>query len=130
MNGETPGKSRVGCVRTMPIWVDEINQRLTMLDEFEVGELVIMQNADYWEEYDGVPAVVIGPNVTRYALDLLAMEWRFVHSYDVRLLADPPKYVFARHDQLRKLHDNLPGIGRERVRQKPVEELIEEGCAT
>ncbi len=101
-----------------------------MFDEFQVGELVIMQNADYWEEYDGVPAVVIGPNVTRYALGLLAMEWRFVHSYDVRLLADPPKYVFARHDQLRKLHDNLPGIERKRVRQKPVEELIEEGCAT
>jgi len=97
-----------------------------MPDEFQVGELVVMQKADFWKEYDGVPAVVIGPYVSRYTIDLRAMKEGFAQTYDVRILADPLKCVCARPDQLRKLRDDPPVAEREQVRCNPVEELIGE----
>ena len=98
-----------------------------MSDEFRVGELVITQKADFWKEYDGSPAVVTGPYIQHYAMDMRTMEKRFAYTYEVCVLTDPPKYMYSRPDQLRKLLDAPPSAEREQVKHKPGEALVWEG---
>ena len=77
-----------------------------MPDKFQIGEIVIIQNSDYWIEHDGVPAVVIGPYLLHLGMDLRIMRKRHVYTYTVRVLVDPPRCVYTRPDQMRKLHDD------------------------
>jgi hypothetical protein len=77
-----------------------------MPDKFQMGEIVIIQNSDYYLEHDGAPAVVIGPCFLRLAMDLRVMKRRYAHTYSVRVLVDPPRCVCTRPDQMRKLHDD------------------------
>ncbi|OOY67277.1 hypothetical protein [Solemya velum gill symbiont] len=79
-----------------------------MSNQFKVGELVIMQKADYWLEHDGMLAVVIEPYANRYAIDLRTVEKRWEWTYVVKVLMNPARVVAARPDQMRKLRDDSP----------------------
>jgi len=65
---------------------------------YQVGELVIMQNASYYTEWNGALGVVVSPLALRTSMDLVTMQYRTSASYRVRVLADD-----ARPHQLRPL---------------------------
>ncbi len=56
-------------------------------DFFEVGDLVILQHATYFHEYDGTPAIIVEGRSGRLVTNLNTMEeiWLPV-SYDVHIL--------------------------------------------
>ena len=79
-----------------------------MSEQFQVGELVIMQNATYFEEYDGFPARVLEAGRMRELRNLTTMELVHVYSYRVKILAGGESIeddlgVYASSWQLRKL---------------------------
>jgi hypothetical protein len=74
-----------------------------MSNPFKIGDLVVMQRADYWVEYDGMPAVVTAPCAQRRTLDMRTLQRRRVLTYEVKILAEPEKLICARPDQLRPL---------------------------
>jgi hypothetical protein len=74
-----------------------------MSKPFQIGDLVVMQRADYWVEYDGFPAVVTESCRLREAMDMRTMLSRRVSTYKVKILDEPPMDVCARSDQLRPL---------------------------
>jgi hypothetical protein len=71
---------------------------------FKVGELVIMQNASYYTEWNGALGVVVSPLALRTSMDLVTMRYRTSSSYRVKVLADDGVIVDARPHQLRPLH--------------------------
>ncbi len=71
---------------------------------FKVGELVIMQNASYYTEWNGALGVVVNPLALRTSMDLVTMRYRTSASYRVKVLADDGVIVDARPHQLRPLH--------------------------
>jgi len=74
-----------------------------MSNPFKIGDLVVMQRADYWVEYDGMPAVVTAPCAQRRTLDMRTLQRWLVLTYEVKILAEPEKLICARPDQLRPL---------------------------
>lgn len=79
-----------------------------MNERFKPGDLVIMQNATYFTECDGCPAVVVEGPADCWGVNLLTMQDELVWTYIVRLLV-PFDYtlladnlVCARHYQLRR----------------------------
>jgi hypothetical protein len=71
---------------------------------FKVGELVIMQNASYYIEWNGALGVIVSPLVPRTSMDLLSMQYRTNPSYRVKVLAQDGIVVDARPHQIRRLH--------------------------
>lgn len=77
-------------------------------ENFQVGDLVIMQHATYHHEYDGLPAVICGERGPRNVVDLRTMrEFRVEKSYQVQLVGFDDIFAALPY-QLRK-----PGNGTE-----------------
>jgi hypothetical protein len=91
-----------------------------MSGKFKVGELVILQNATYYEEYNGSLGVVTEPLAPRTGLNLCTMESEVTMSYKVRILAEESLDVQATAAQLRKLDDGGDEASRRRRRERPL----------
>ncbi len=81
-----------------------------MRTEFKVGELVIMQKASVFEEYDGFLAIVTQGVQCRNAMNSITMEWEWVYCYGVRVFNGDEMSVIGRKFsalpwQLRRLDD-------------------------
>lgn len=77
------------------------------MDNFIEGELAILQNATYFEEWDGSLAVVVGPLIPRTPRNMHTMQLEPLLSYQVRPLISGSFLVNCEPHQLRKL-DRLP----------------------
>ena len=77
---------------------------------FQVGELVIMQNATYFEEHNGAPGVITEALSLRRPMNMITMEHEDIRGYWVRILVDNAPVVTARPWQLRKLRDDEQGL--------------------
>ena len=79
-----------------------------MSDTFHVGDLVILQHASFHHEYDGWPAVIVGPFARRKAIDMRTMEPDMLWTWQVRIIKPPDctdaddGIVLARPWQIRK----------------------------
>jgi hypothetical protein len=91
---------------------------------FKVGELVIMQNASYYTEWNGALGVVVSPLALRTSMDLVTMRYRTSASYRVRVLADDGVIVDARPHQLRPLHGPDATATRTREKKNPAPALL------
>jgi len=70
---------------------------------FQIGDLVILQHASWYSEYDGTPGVVVGGLAPRAALDMHSMKKEFLGpSYRVRVLVADGFVVTALPHQLRR----------------------------
>ena len=87
------------------------------ISEIAVGDLVIMQNASYYEEWNEMPALVIGGLTQRRSMNLHTMEHHTHWAYKVEILQSDGLRVDAEPHQLRRLMESEPG---------KVEELLEE----
>jgi len=87
---------------------------------FKVGELVIMQNASYYTEWNGALGVVVSPLAPRTSMDLLTMRYRTSESYRVKVLTADGVVVDARPHQIRRLHGPDEAAKVTRKRRKPV----------
>ena len=76
-----------------------------MSSRFRVGELVIMQHARFFHEYEGAPAIVTGGLRRRHPIDLKSMKSLEYDGYEVRILAGDGQVANAEPHQLRKLRD-------------------------
>ena len=74
-----------------------------MNETFQVGNLVVMQKATHYFEYDGLPAVIIKPLITRWCVDLNTMQRAQDEVYGVRILTLDGLEVSARPWQLKRL---------------------------
>ncbi len=70
---------------------------------FKVGELVIMQHASYYTEWNGALGVIVSPLAPRTSMDLLSMQYRTNASYRVKVLTQDGIVVDARPHQIRRL---------------------------
>ncbi|MFO8002925.1 hypothetical protein [Thioalkalivibrio sp.] len=70
---------------------------------FKVGELVIMQNASYYTEWNGALGVIVSPLAPRTSMDLITMHYRTNASYRVKVLTRDGIVVDARPHQIRRL---------------------------
>ena len=77
---------------------------------FKVGELVIMQHASYYKEWNGHLGVVVGTLATRSSIDLLSMSLQTRQGYRVKILTSDTMIVDAQPHQLRRLHDPDYGL--------------------
>lgn len=77
-----------------------------MDQNFQVGELVIMQNATFFEEHNGAPAVIIAALELRSPMNLFTMKNEDLWVYRVRILIENTPVVAARPHQLRTLLDD------------------------
>jgi hypothetical protein len=74
---------------------------------FKVGDLVIMQNATYYTEYDGTTAVITSPLDVREVVDTRNGEDRIIACYGVRLLSIPDALeLYAQPHQVRRPKDD------------------------
>jgi hypothetical protein len=87
---------------------------------FKVGELVIMQNASYYTEWNGALGVIVSPLAPRTSMDLLSMQYRTNPSYRVKILARDGIVVDARPHQIRHLRGPDETSRRSRKRRRPV----------
>jgi hypothetical protein len=87
---------------------------------FKVGELVIMQNASYYTEWNGALGVIVSPLAPRTSMDLLSMQYRTNPSYRVKILARDGIVVDARPHQIRHLRGPNETSRRSRKRRRPV----------
>ncbi len=71
---------------------------------FEVGEIVIMQRASYYSEWNGHLGLVVGGIALRSAMDMVSMTGECILCYQVEILAKDGMTVFAEPHQLRPLH--------------------------
>ena len=84
-----------------------------MTNQFKVGDLVIMQKANFFHEYDGYVGIIVGGLSNRSGLNTVTMKYELVSCYDVKILkakdclAKEGMYVCAKPHQLRPLGDNL-----------------------
>ena len=77
--------------------------------QFKVGELAVLQNASYFEEWDGALAVVVGGLALRYPLNMYTMDCEPMLTYRVRPLVEGAIDVNCQPNQLRKLDDRRDG---------------------
>ena len=54
-----------------------------------VGDLVFLQHPTYHDEFDGVPAMIVGGYACRKAVNMRTMESRMVWTYEVQMLKAP-----------------------------------------
>jgi hypothetical protein len=87
---------------------------------FKVGELVIMQNASYYTEWNGALGVIVSPLAPRTSMDLVSMRYRTNPSYRVKVLTRDGIVVDARPHQIRRLHGPDDATTRDRSRARPV----------
>ena len=78
--------------------------------KFVEGELAILQNASYFEEWNGAPAVVVGRLSLRHSCNLHTMECESIVTYKVRPLVEGAIAVHCKSHQLRKLADPATGV--------------------
>lgn len=86
---------------------------------FKVGELVVMQNASYYTEWNGALGVIVSPLAPRTSMDLLSMRYRTNPSYRVKVLTRDGIVVDARPHQLRRLHGPDEATSDHRGRSRP-----------
>lgn len=79
--------------------------------QFQVGELAVLQNASYFEEWDGALAVVVGGLTLRYPRNMYTMDCEPMLTYRVRPLVEGAIDVNCQPHQLRKLDE--PGTTQE-----------------
>lgn len=84
------------------------------MTEFVEGELAVLQNASYFEEWDGSLAVIIGPLALRYSCDMHSMRRTPRVCYVVRPLVRDAVVVNCEPYQLRKIYRSEP-VGDEQV---------------
>ena len=87
---------------------------------FNVGELVIMQHASYYTEWNGALGVIVSPLAPRTSMDLLSMQYRTNASYRVKVLTQDGIVVDARPHQIRRLHGPDEAAKREQRRSRSV----------
>ncbi len=73
------------------------------MSQFAVGEIVILQNATYFEEWDGALAEVLEGYTLRNPMDMNSMQRSCIATYRVMPLANDGFVVNCTPDQLRKL---------------------------
>ncbi|MEE4639715.1 MAG: hypothetical protein V2J42_13335 [Wenzhouxiangella sp.] len=71
--------------------------------QFVEGELAVLQNASYFQEWDGALAVVVGPLKLRNPRDMHTMQREPLLSYSVLPLVEGAIEVCCQPHQLRKL---------------------------
>lgn len=71
---------------------------------FRIGELVVMQNASYYTEWNGSLGVIVAALAPRTSMDLSSMRLCTRASYQVQVLAEDGVIVDARPHQLRPLY--------------------------
>ena len=76
-----------------------------MNENFQIGNLVIMQKATHYFEYDGLLAVITKPLQNRWCMDMNTMNRTADSVYGIRILTLGGLDVFARPWQLRRLRD-------------------------
>ena len=86
---------------------------------FKVGELVIMQNASYYTEWNGALGVIVSPLAPRTSMDLVSMQYRTNPSYRVKVLTRDGIVVDARPHQIRRLRGPDDATSRDRSRTRP-----------
>jgi hypothetical protein len=86
---------------------------------FKVGELVIMQNASYYTEWNGALGVIVSPLAPRTSMDLVSMQYRTNPSYRVKVLTRDGIVVDARPHQIRRLRGPDDATTRDRRRSRP-----------
>ena len=91
-----------------------------MNETFKVGNLVIMQKATHYFEYDDLPAVIIKPLANRWCLDLNTMRRVQDGVYGVRILTLNGLEVSARPWQLKRL---VSGNKKNRRAKKTINKL-------
>lgn len=72
--------------------------------KFSVGELVILQNATYFSEWNGAIGEVLGAQQLRNCMDMHSMKTEWLQRYSVLPLVDDGFRVFCSESQLRKLN--------------------------
>lgn len=87
---------------------------------FKVGELVVMQHASYYTEWNGALGVIVSPLAPRTSMDLLTMRYRTSASYRVKVLAADGMVVDARPHQIRRLRGPDEATTTERRRRRVV----------
>lgn len=87
---------------------------------FKVGELVIMQHASYYTEWNGALGVIVSPLAPRTSMDLLSMEYRTNASYRVKVMAHDGIVVDARPHQIRRLRGPEDAAKEEQHRGRSV----------
>jgi len=87
---------------------------------FKVGELVIMQNASYYTEWNGALGVIVSPLAPRTSMDLLSMQYKTNASYRVKVLTEDGIVVDARPHQIRRLRGPEEAAESEQQRSKSV----------
>jgi len=85
----------------------------------QVGDLVVMQHASYYEEFNGCIGLVVGELRPRHSTDLRTMEKATVHAYAVQLTAG--FVVNAMPYQLRRLRDSEDPEHQEILEDAPEE---------
>jgi len=71
--------------------------------KFSVGELVILQNATYFSEWNGVIGEVLGALQLRNCMDMHTMETEWLQRYSVLPLVEGAFRIHCAERQLRKL---------------------------
>jgi hypothetical protein len=80
------------------------------MSEIAVGELVVMQKAGYYEEWNGALGVIVGSLHARPAMDLNTMTRNWGLCYRVRILAEGGCVVSAGPHQVRRLRGPEVGV--------------------
>lgn len=75
---------------------------------FALGEIAVLRNATYFEEWEGCLAVITGPLIHRYPRNMHTMECDIALTYKVMPLVEGAIEVNCEPHQLRKLDD--PGV--------------------
>ena len=70
---------------------------------FKIGELVIMQNATHFDEYNGAIGVIVDVLKLCYPTNLNTMNHEKMLGYTVKILIEHAPEVKAAPEQLRKL---------------------------
>ena len=77
---------------------------------FQIGELVIMQKATYFEEHNDAPGIVLEALKRHRSLNMLTMKRESIQGYRIRILVENAPVVTAHPYQLRKLRDDERGL--------------------
>lgn len=91
---------------------------------FAIGEIAVLQNATYFEEWEGCLAVITGPLTQRYPCNLNTMEREVLATYRVLPLVQGAIQVNCRPHQLRKLNDPGDAKGDTVHREDEVAEIF------
>lgn len=83
-----------------------------MATEFQIGNLVIMQNGTVFTEYDGFLAVIVDRGRYRRAMNMITMQCEWHYLYKVRLIREVDALsvdggqLCVRPWQIRRLRDS------------------------